>query len=150
MEPGENSNLLASQDFIVTDNNYAIDPILVIYKTFSAISWILLMYSSWEAFVEKHSTYFLLKILNEGRTIYDDNKDTYTFPLNIKLTIFQAFITVLIIFGFINYIIYTMIKANQTIDNAFFGKISKFHFIPLFLVSVIFLLMKNVNLISYS
>ena len=43
-----------------------------------------------------------------------------------------------------------MIKANQTIDNAFFGKISKFHFIPLFLVSVIFLLMKNVNLISYS
>ena len=150
MEPEENLNLLASQDNIATDNNYALDPILVVYKTFSVISWILLMYSSWEAFVEKHSTYFLLKILNEGRTIYDDNKDTYTFPLNIKLTIFQAFITVLIIFGFINYIIYTMIKANQTIDNAFFGKISKFHFIPLFLVSVIFLLMKNVNLISYS
>ena len=150
MEPEENLNLLASQDNIATDNNYALDPILVVYKTFSVISWILLMYSSWEAFVEKHSTYFLLKILNEGRTIYDDNKDTYTFPLNIKLTIFQAFITVLIIFGFINYILYTMIKANQTIDNAFFGKISKFHFIPLILVSVIFLLMKNVNLISYS
>ena len=55
MEPEENLNLLASQDNIATDNNYALDPILVVYKTFSVISWILLMYSSWEAFVEKHS-----------------------------------------------------------------------------------------------
>ena len=154
MEPGENSNLLASQDFIVTDNNYAIDPILVIYKTFSAISWILLMYSSWEAFVEKNSTYMLLNIINEGRIDYFDyysNRRDYTafiFPLNIKLSIFQAFITVLIIFGFFNYIIYTMIKANQNLDNAFFGRISKFHFIPLLLVSIIFLLMKNVNMIT--
>ena len=144
MEPGENSNLLASQDFIVTDNNYAIDPILVIYKTFSAISWILLMYSSWEAFVEKNSTYMLLNIINEGRRDYT----AFIFPLNIKLSIFQAFITVLIIFGFFNYIIYTMIKANQNLDNAFFGRISKFHFIPLLLVSIIFLLMKNVNMIT--
>ena len=95
MEPGENSNLLASQDFIVTDNNYAIDPILVIYKTFSAISWILLMYSSWEAFVEKNSTYMLLNIINEGRIDCCGNRRDYTafiFPLNIKLSIFQAFI----------------------------------------------------------
>ena len=145
MEPGENSNLLASQDFIVTDNNYAIDPILVVYKTFSAISWILLMYSSWEAFVEKNSTYMLLNIINEGRIDY---YTAFIFPLNIKLSIFQAFITVLIIFGFFNYIIYTMIKANQNLDNAFFGRISKFHFIPLLLVSIIFLLMKNVNMIT--
>ena len=151
MEPEENSNLLASQDNIAIDNNYALDPILVVYKTFSVISWIVLMYSSWSAFVEKNSTYYLLKILNEGRSIYDDeNSKLYNFPLNIKLTIFQAFITVLIIFGFINYIIYTMFKANQKIDNAFFGKISKFHFIPLFLVSVIFHLMKNVNKIIYN
>jgi len=150
MEPGENSNLLASQDFIVTDNNYAIDPILVVYKTFSAISWILLMFTSWEAFVEKNSTYMLLKIINEGRTDNYNRRDyiAFTFPLNIKLSIFQAFITVLIIFGFFNYIIYTMIKANQNLDNAFFGRISKFHFIPLLLVSIIFLLMKNVNMIT--
>ena len=64
MDTEENSNLIASQDFTSTDNNYAIEPVLVMYKTFSLISWISLAYYSLKACLELNSTYFLLPILN--------------------------------------------------------------------------------------
>lgn len=142
----EKTNLKSSQ-LIVVDTHYAIEPNLVIYKTFSIISWILLLYFSWKAFVEQNTTYSIIYILNFGR-----NTNTkllflgqeIILPFLIKLKLYHTFITVLIIFGFINYIIFTMLRPNIKIDEGLFGKISKFHFIPLLLVSAIFILMENV------
>lgn len=143
----EIDELIKSRDYLI-DTQYAIEPWLVTYKTFSTISWVLLVFTSWKAFVEKKSTYFLLEILNNtifGEENFDyDNDNIYVLPLFIKLKLFHTFVMVLIIFGFINYIIYTMFRPNNKIDEGIFGKISKFNFIPLLLVSIIFSLMDSV------
>lgn len=145
----EEKNNLKIKNLIIADTNYAIEPRLVVYKTFSLISWILLVYTSWNTFVNQKYTYYLLHILNNERyehALIEEEK--FIFPVFIGLNLFHTFIMVLIIFGFINYIIYTILKPNNKIDEGMFGRVSKLHFIPLLLVSGIFLLMENVHLIG--
>lgn len=89
-------------------------------------------------------TYFLLELLNR-ETIYITKIDFYAYPMLIRLRLLHTFISVLIIIGFITYVIYTIIKPMKSIEEAMFGKVSKLHFIPLFLVSTVFMMMENIN-----
>ena len=89
-------------------------------------------------------TYFLLELLNK-ETIYITKIDFYAYPMLIRLRLLHTFISVLIIIGFITYVIYTIIKPMKSIEEAMFGNVSKLHFIPLFLVSTVFMMMENIN-----
>lgn len=157
MEIKENENLILSHSFNEEENNrYQLEPNNFKYKSFSLISWISLVYFSWKSFSEQNTTFSILKILNEGRLsdynyeeqYYNKKRDEIVFPLFVKLSMLHTFITVLIIMGFINYIIYTMIKPSQLVDEGLFGKVSKFHFIPLSLVSAVFFFIENIQIIK--
>lgn len=157
METKENENLILSHSFNEDENNrYQLEPNNYKYKSLSMISWISLVFFSWKSFSEQNTTYFILEILNEGRLSdynYDEQYyykkgDEIAFPLFIKLSMLHTFITVLIIMGFINYVIYTMIKPSQLVDEGLFGKVSKFHFLPLSLVSAIFFFIENIQIIK--
>ena len=123
---GEKINIVSrtTSDFLLETNYNIIEPNLYIYKTLSFISWIFLVYSSLKNFYEQNMTYFLLEILNVGKTNLF-LKESFTFPMLIKLRLLHTFITIVIIIGFINYIIYTIIKPNQIIEDGIFGKVSK-------------------------
>ena len=143
---GEKINIVSRSTsvFLLEDNYNIIEPSLYIYKTLSFISWIFLLYSSLKNFYEQNMTYFLLELLNVGK-IYLFRGESFAFPMLIKLRLLHTFITIVIIIGFINYIIYTIIKPNQSIEDGIFGKVSKLHFIPLCLVSTVFMMMENIN-----
>ena len=89
-------------------------------------------------------TYLLLELLNR-EIIYISKNDYYDYPMLIRLRLLHTFISVLIIIGFITYVIYTIVKPMKSIEEAMFGKVSKLHFIPLFLVSTVFMMMENIN-----
>lgn len=147
MKEEERINIIAEQNSnfeLDNDNENMIEPNLYIYKTLSFISWIYLIYSSFKIFREQNMTYFLLELLNK-ETIYITKIDFYAYPMLIRLRLLHTFISVLIIIGFITYVIYTIIKPMKSIEEAMFGKVSKLHFIPLFLVSTVFMMMENIN-----
>ena len=143
---GEKINIVSrtTSDFLLETNYNIIEPNLYIYKTLSFISWIFLVYSSLKNFYEQNMTYFLLEILNVGKTNLF-LKESFTFPMLIKLRLLHTFITIVIIIGFINYIIYTIIKPNQIIEDGILEKFQNCNFIPLCLVSTVFMMMDNIN-----
>ena len=148
MEEEERINIIAQQNsnFELDNNNdNIIEPKFYIYKTLSFISWIYLVYSSFKVFHEQNMTYFLLDLLYKEENTYNIKSNYLTFPMLIKLRLLHTFISTLIIIGFISYIIFTIIKPMQSIEEAMFGKVSKLHFIPLCLISTVFMMMENIN-----
>ena len=106
----------------------------------SIISWILLSITGWIS----------LKWLNDSNywiiwTIYVERnfENYYYMPFQMHVALLYItfiFSLILILFGFIIFFIRTTLQKDKQIINGLLGKTSKYHFIPLFLASALFII----------
>ena len=139
MEAGTNSQLLVQQNENQNQpqQTKTFSFTIFVWKFLSVMSWILLAFTSYEAY--STNTLFF--------TIHQRIQDIYKYasyiPLSISLEMLQAFIQIVLFFGLFNYLYYGIFKKEQNMLNAMLGDITKFHFIPFLLLSMINLLMKD-------
>ena len=101
----------------------------------------LLIYSSWMDLIDLNPPYSLFIILLFGRS---RGKFPGMNPIDIEIKTVHMFITILIIIGFINFLMLVILKEDKELENAMFGRITKYHFIPLLFTSGIFFLMEYI------
>ena len=97
---------------------------IFVWKFFSVISWLLLIFTSLEAYF--HETMFY--------SMYNSNS---YFPLSVKLGGIQSFYLILLFLAFYHFAYLGLYKGDESITNPLLDRITKFHFIPLFLISFI-------------
>ena len=94
------------------------------FEIISFISWILFISSKWNSYIYSVNT-TEIKMANNYRTLLYDTK-------------FYDLISLLMcISGFLIYMIHLIYKKNNNLFKGLFGQISKYHFIPLILYSII-------------
>ena len=98
---------------------------IFVWKFFSVISWLLLIFTSLEAYF--HETMFY--------SMYN-TADSYL-PLSVKLGGIQSFYLILLFLAFYHFAYLGLYKGDESITNPLLDRITKFHFIPLFLISFI-------------
>lgn len=98
---------------------------IFVWKFFSVISWLLLIFTSLEGYF--HGTMFF--------SIFNNNGDYY--PLSVKIGVLQSFYLVLLLWAFYHFAYLGLYKGDNSITNPYFEKITNYHFVPLFLVSFI-------------
>lgn len=98
---------------------------IFVWKFFSVISWLLLIFTSLEAYF--HDT-MLFSIYN--------NNNLYL-PLSVKLGVLQSFYLIILFLAFYHYAYLGLYKGDESITNPLLDRITKLHFIPLFLISFI-------------
>ena len=138
-----NTNLLTLEIDINNhrDDEFVNNSNILKYKIYSIISWILLIYSSWMDLIDLNPPYSLFIILLFGRS---RGKFPGVNPIDIEIKTVHMFITILIIIGFINFLMLVILKEDKELENAMFGRITKYHFIPLLFTSGIFFLMEYI------
>ena len=99
---------------------------IFVWKFFSVISWLLLIFTSLEAYF--HETMFY--------SMYNTNGNLYL-PLSVKLGGIQSFYLILLFLAFYHFAYLGLYKGDESITNPLLDRITKFHFIPLFLISFI-------------
>ena len=99
---------------------------IFVWKFFSVISWLLLIFTSLEAYF--HETMFY--------SMYNSNGSLYL-PLSVKLGGIQSFYLILLFLAFYHFAYLGLYKGDESITNPLLDRITKFHFIPLFLISFI-------------
>jgi len=99
---------------------------IFVWKFFSVISWLLLIFTSLEAYF--HETMFY--------SMYNSNGGLYL-PLSVKLGGIQSFYLILLFLAFYHFAYLGLYKGDESITNPLLDRITKFHFIPLFLISFI-------------
>ena len=149
---GGNTDLFTSDNFVSYMKQEDYNTVCLRYKLFSIISWILLVYTSWMNIIDANPTYSLLTLLDSGREIDSEGGSRFFgyYPLDTSIKIIQTFITIIIIFGFINYLLFIIFKIDNdnNLEKAMFDNRAKYHFIPLLLTSIVFSLMENVVMIK--
>ena len=98
---------------------------IFVWKFFSVISWLLLIFTSLEAYF--HETMFY--------SMYNSN--SLYLPLSVKLGGIQSFYLILLFLAFYHFAYLGLYKGDESITNPLLDRITKFHFIPLFLISFI-------------
>ena len=116
-----------------TDSSFSITTF--VWRFFSVISWLFLVVSSFEAYKDKTVLYQVHKRINGNNGIY--------IPISIELNLLQTFYLLLLFFGFFNYIYFGIYKKDELILKPMFEKFSRFHFIPLIIVSLINIIMQD-------
>ena len=144
MEAYQNNTNLLTLEIDVNDHRddeFVNNSNILKYKIYSIISWILLIYSSWMDLIDLNPPYSLFIILLFGRS---RGKFPGVNPIDIEIKTVHMFITILIIIGFINFLMLVILKEDKELENAMFGRITKYHFIPLLFTSGIFFLMEYI------
>lgn len=94
------------------------------YEVISFLSWILFISSKWNSYNQSIKCN-PLKMSGKYRPILFDSK-------------FYDLISLLIcISGFLNYIVQVIYKKNNNLKEGLFGKVSKFHFVPLIFYTIL-------------
>ena len=118
-------------------------PVSDTFFLLSFSSWTMLLITSWMPILflglskNNYIVYFWLFVKEK-----DYNYELIPFPLDINFIVFviiYIFTLVLETIGFIAYA-FNIFKANNKVLNGMFGETSKFHFIPLFLISGLFII----------
>ena len=106
----------------------------------SLMSWILFALSMWVSYYN-------------GNCIWYPYQSLFTslgyFPIEIsdELPYFYTYFFLISIIGFAIYIIFTIYKKNKGLYEGMLGNLSKFHFIPLLLISALNIITKSCNYI---
>ena len=108
---------------------------IFVWKLFSVISWLLLIFTSLEAYF--HETMFY--------SIFNNNS---YFPLSVKLGVVQSFYLIILFLGFYHYAYLGLYKGDESITNPLLDRVTKFHFVPLFLISFINIINQVIKLRS--
>ena len=108
-----------------------------VWRFFSVISWIFLVASSYEAYIHNTTLYTV------HSRIYEVIEISGYIPISIRLNLLQTFYLIILFFGFFNYMYFGVYKKDEFILKPMFGKFSTFHFIPLFFVSLINIIIQD-------
>ena len=114
----------------------------------SLSSWIMLVITSWMPILilglSQNESIYLLWLFYKEKDDYDDDYSYYRvpIPLDMNFVLFNIIFIFTFILGTVALIvyIYSMFKKNNNVINGMMGEISKFHFIPLFLISALFII----------
>ena len=105
---------------------------IFVWKFFSVGSWILLLVTSLEGYIQK-TLFFSINIKEAG--VY--------LPLSIKLGPLQAFYLIILFCGFYNFAYLGLYKGDDMITDKLFDGPPIYHFVPLLLVSIINILLQE-------
>jgi len=98
---------------------------IAVWKFFSVISWLLLIFTSLHAYFQGR---MFISIFNNSSMYY---------PLSVKLGVLESFYLIILFLGFYHYAYLGLYKGDEYITNPLLDRVTKFHFIPLFLISFI-------------
>ena len=74
-------------------------------------------------------------------SIYTNNDGKYI-PLSVKLGVLQSFYLIILFLAFYHFAYLGLYKGDESITNPLFDSVTKLHFIPLFLVSFIYIIIQ--------
>lgn len=98
---------------------------------FSLISWFLLLCSGWSLFKS-----------NKGNLLSVASQLTFI-PLYFDVTLAAGFASAISTIGFIMYFRNTALSKNQSYLTAFQGEMTRYHFVPLLLMSIVFFILSD-------
>ena len=110
------------------------------WKFFSVISWVLLIFTSLEAY--RHNTSFF----SLYRTILVKASSTYLYlyiPITINIGMLQSFFLIILFLAFFNFAYLGLYKGDYSIIDPLFTSATKFHSIPLLFFSFINISLQN-------
>jgi len=126
----------------LTDKGAPLSSSSDMFVILSLCSWTMLIITSWMPIlvlgVSKNRLIYYLWIFM--KTKYQDKSTPQ--PLDINFAVFNVIFILTFILGTIAFIVYifSMFIKNNTVITGMIGNISKFHFIPLFLISGLFII----------
>ena len=115
----------------------------ILYSIISIISWIFFiitgLFGIFFLFIYNSNEYVFIWSI---KRISDSEKQKY-FPIQINRLFIYLLFVITMVFGVIQcfyYILSTMRKKNITLYFSMMGEVSKFHFVPLFCISGLFII----------
>lgn len=122
----------------------------IIFLSISILSWLTFLVTSWISIGLPHSmNMFKIIGLTLSINFEKDSAGPYQY---YPIMILYEFHYAIFIFAFslatISFIIYILFKENENVMELMLGKFSRFHFIPLFCISGLFLLGESINIID--
>jgi len=105
---------------------------IFVWKFFSVISWLLLIFTSLEAYFNETMLF----------SLYTNIGKVYM-PLSVQLGVLQSFYLIILLLAFYHFAYLGLYKGDESITNPLFDSVTKLHFIPLFLISFIYIIVQN-------
>lgn len=107
--------------------------------------WYILSFLSWIIFIalEFYSFEYGLFLWNWQHQSPNSYIGLYYFPLKIEINYLQTFIFIISLISFINFFYFTAIEKNGSVYNGLMGEFSKYHFVPLLIISALNILTMN-------
>ena len=100
----------------------------------SLFSWFFLILTIWYSYKEANFIWYSFeRNLNSGEY----------YPIEMNITWLLLFVFLISIIGFVVYLVFTTCKKNQGLYDGMLDNRSKYHFIPLLLISILYIIAKN-------
>ena len=140
---------MESSEYNLNDNPIVFDDKRnKIYLLISIVSWLTLLVSSWLSLGLPYSMKFF-KIIWVTISINYEKKDSgpYSyFPIMILYEFHYAVFILACSLATIGFIIYMLFRENGNIMELMLGQFSRFHFIPLFCISALFIIGESIDI----
>ena len=108
------------------------------FKFFSVISWVMLIVTSLEAYFQNSLFYILYRTYrSKSIDVQFIGISKLYLPITIDTSMLQSFFLIILFFGFFNFAYYGLYKGDNSLIDPLFTNITKYHFVPLLLVSFI-------------
>lgn len=101
---------------------------IFVWKFFSVISWVFLIITSYEGYKRGVLFYSMNRSLNSLIDMY--------IPIGMDVGMFQSFFLIILFLAFYHFAYLGLYKGDNSIVDPLFDNMSKYHCIPLFLVSI--------------
>ncbi len=116
------------------------------FKFFSVISWVMLIATSLEAYFQNSLFYIFYRTYrSKSIDVQFIGISKLYLPITIDTSMLQSFFLIILFFGFFNFAYYGLYKGDNSLIDPLFTNITKYHFVPLLLVSFI-----NMNMQIYN
>ena len=113
----------------------------------SLMSWILFALSMWVSYYNGNCIWYPYQSLFNS---YSRNYGYLPIEISNQLPYLYTYFFLISIIGFAIYVIFTIYKKNKGLYEGMLGNLSKFHFIPLLLISALYIISTSCNYIGYS
>ena len=100
----------------------------------SLFSWFFLILTIWYSYKEENFIWYSFE-RNLSSEVY--------YPIEMNITWLLLFVFLISIIGFVVYLVFTTCKKNQGLYDGMRDNRSKYHFIPLLLISLLYIIAKN-------
>ena len=100
----------------------------------SLFSWFFLILTIWYSYKEANFIWYSFERNLRSEEYY---------PIEMNITWLLLFVFLISIIGFVVYLVFTTCKKNQGLYDGMLDNRSKYHFIPLLLISLLYIIAKN-------